>query len=763
MARHDLSTTKHEFPGDSVRKWGRSLLTRLLLMLLCLPVLSLSAEEARPRIGLVLGGGGARGIAHLGVLRVLEEMRIPISCISGTSMGSLVGGIYATGMSVAEMERRVAAIEWDDLFTDDPPRKEKPFQAKRDDYENLFAVELGQRGSGLLLPPGSTGGYKFEFLLREMVARSGNFAEWDFDKLPIPFRAMATDIEHGRSKQFRYGDLVKAMRASMSVPGAIAPVDIAGTLYVDGGLLQNLPVQAARDACADLVIAVNVGSGLLPREELDSALGISLQMVNVMMEQNIRASIASLGDNDILIEPDLGNYSAVDFEQAMSLIPIGEAAARAQAQRLRRYSLSEAEYRQWRSAVLARLPEVPEVREVRVATSGGRVNPEVIERELAEVPGIDLRRHPESDFSLENLNTRLEQIYGRGDFERMDYRMVDLEAVRIVDVEGVEKSWGPNYVKFGLSFATDSDQTRFNANLSHRSTWINSLGAEWRNDLQIGYRDRIASEFYQPVTSRAGVFVAPRFEVQHKPLVYFRDGERLGDYRVTTTRGHFDLGVENKYGEIRLGLFSGHLHAQEDFGVLDYIPDYSRDQTGYTTRIIFDQIDDPDFGYNGVLAVFNSLGTVAGWGSDDNYNRSELFLMGAKTLGKHSFEFSGYIGRTLKGELPPYDPFLLGGFLRGSGYRMDELLGEQVDLLRGVYSYKIAALPPPVGRGVYLGGSLEATRGALGTEVDAETRIHRSMSLFLAADTFLGPAYLAWGQTFGGDSEGTLYLMLGRP
>ncbi len=735
----------------------------LLLGLAAMP-LTLAAGEPPPRIGLVLGGGGARGIAHLGVLRVLEEMRVPIACIAGTSMGSLVGGIYATGMPVDEMERRVAAIRWDDLFTDDPPRREKPFFAKRDDYENLFDLELGQRGARLLLPPGSTGGYKFEFLLREMMAQAGNFAEWDFDKLPIPFRVMATDIEHGRSKQFRYGDLVKAMRASMSVPGAIAPVEIAGTLYVDGGLLQNLPVQAARDACADVVIAVNVGSGLLPREELDSALGISLQMINVMMEQNVRASIASLGADDILIEPDLGNFSAVDFEQATSLIPVGEAAARAQADKLRRFSLPEADYRQWRASVLARLPQVPEVKEVRVATRGGRVNPEVIERELAEVPGIDLRRHPESDFSLENLNARLEQIYGRGDFERMDYHMVDLDdGMRIVDVEGVEKSWGPNYLKFGLSFATDSDQTRFNANLSHRSTWINRLGAEWRNDLQIGYRDRFASEFYQPVTSRAGVFIAPRFEVQHRPLVYFLDGERLGDYRVTTTRGHLDLGVENKYGEVRLGLFTGHLHAQEDFGVLDFIPDYSLDQSGYTARILFDQIDDPDFGYNGVLAVFSSHGTVASWGSDDDYNRSELFVMGAKTLGNHAFELSGYIGRTLKGELPPYDPFMLGGFLRGSGYRMDELIGEQVDLVRTVYSYKIAALPPPVGRGIYLGGSLEATHGALGTEVDAEARIRRSASLFLAADTFLGPAYLAWGQVFGSDNEGTLYLMLGRP
>lgn len=741
----------------------------LLLLLWCLlpsllVALPLQAGEKPPRVGLVLGGGGARGIAHIGVLKVLEELRIPIACIAGTSMGSLVGGVYASGMSAAEMERWVAGIAWADLFTDDPPRAEKPYLAKRDDFENLFDMELGLRGTRILMRPGSTGGYKFEFLLREMLARAGNFSQFDFDALPIPFRAMATDIEHGESKEFRDGDLVKAMRASMSVPGAIAPVEIDGTLYVDGGLLQNLPVQAAREACADVVIAVNVGSGLLPREELDSALNISLQMLNVMMEQNVRSSIASLGGEDVLIQPALGDFSPVDFETSTRLIPLGEAAAREQAEALRRFSVSETAYRNWRAAVAARLPAVPEVREVTVATTGGRVNPEVIERELAEVPGIDLRRRPESDFSLANLNRRLEQIYGRGDFERMDYRMLDSETGRTVEVEGVEKSWGPHYLKFGLGFATDSDQTRFNANLSQRSTWINSRGAEWRNDLQIGFRDRLVSEFYQPFSSRAGFFVAPRLELEQEPIVQFVDGDYIGDYRVTTARGHLDLGVQNKYGELRLGLFGGHLNAQEDLGVLNLLPNYSREQRGYTLRILFDQIDDPDFGYNGVLVRFSSLGTLADWGSDDDYNRSELFLMGAKSVGRHSLEISAYLGRTLRGELPPYDPFLLGGFLRGSGYRMDELAGDEVDLLRGVYSYKIASLPPPLGRGVYLGGSLEATRGALDPVAAADDRIRHSASLFIAADTFLGPAYLAWGQVIGGGGdEGTLYLRLGRP
>jgi len=720
------------------------------------------AQERKPRVGLALGGGGARGVAHLGVLKVLEEMRIPISCVAGTSMGALVGGVYASGMPIDELTARVARIDWDDTFNDDPPRVEKPFRAKRDDFLNLFPLELGQRGFALLLPPGATAGYKVEFLLRDLVARAGNFAEQDFDRLPIPYRALATNIEDGTSRVFRRGDLVKAMRASMSVPGAIAPVEIDGALYVDGGLLQNIPVAAAREACADVVVAVNVGSGLLKRDEIRSMLGISLQMINVLMEQNVRASLATVGPADVLIEPALGEFSAADFGHAMSLVAIGEAAARAQADKLRRFSVSEEEYRAWRASLAARLPAVPPVTDLRVSTALGRVNPQVIERQLAEVPGIDLRKREERDFSVPNLNARLEEVYGGGDFERMDYRFADGPAGRTVEVSGVEKSWGPNYVKFGLSLASDKEQTRFGLGASHRATWLNSLGAEWRNDAQVGYHDRVSSEFYQPLHFRSGMFVAPRYEFNQKPIVFFVDGRRVGQYNVQTSRAHLDLGVQNKYGELRLGAFAGRLKAQEDFGTFRLAPNFDIDQTGYTASFTIDQIDRPQFPRSGLLVNASAYGTTSTDDPDGNYGKADLFALAAKTWGRHTLQLAGYVGDTVQGQTPPYDPFLLGGFLRGSGYRMDELLGTSVALVRAVYSNRLAALPSQLGSGVYAGGSLEATRARLGGIAGPE-KTRPSASLFLAADTFLGPAYLAYGQALSGERPWSLYLMLGVP
>jgi len=735
----------------------------VLTLLTALAAIPAPAMADRPRIGLVLGGGGARGVAHIGVLRELERMRVPVDCIAGTSMGALVGGVYASGMSTDEMIDRLSRVDWGALFVDDPPRKQKPYRAKQDSYLNLFDFEIGLGADGLHLPPGGTAGYKTEFLLRELVAGAGNFADQDFDRLPIPFRALATDIEDGTSKVFRHGDLAKVMRASMSVPGAIAPVEIGGSLYVDGGLLQNLPVAAAREACADVVIAVNVGSGLLGRKDLASALNISLQMVNVLMDQNVRQSLASLKPTDVLVRPVLGSYSAANFEQALTLVETGEVAARAQSIPLSRLSLTEAEYAAWRKRVEARLPTVPPVTDVRVASTGGRVNPEVIERELAEVPGIDPRRRPETDFSVANLHSRLEQIYGGGDFESMDYEMLDRFGQRTLVVRGHEKSWGPDFLKFGLNLAADNGQTRFNAAVSHRAPWLNRLGGEWRNYLQLGYRDRLSTEFYQPVSIRAGAFVAPRFEWRKDPQVFFLDGKRIGQLDVQTARGHLDVGLQNKFGEIRFGVFGGRLQTTEDFGLVSLVPDEDLSQAGYVFSAVFDQIDSPHLPQDGLLVSFRSFNTLKSWGSDDDYNKTELFAMGAKSFGRHALQLAGYYGDSLRGELPIYDVFFLGGFQRGSGYGMDELVGNDVRMARGVYTYKLDTLPGKLGRGVYAGGSLEATRGAVGLDPNTKQQVRSSMSLFLGADTIFGTAYLAFGQALSGDRPHTFYLMFGTP
>lgn len=751
----------------------RKLVPLVLLVSLVSPDQS-RPEAQPPRVGLVLSGGGARGVAHIGVLKVLEEMRIPISCIAGTSMGALVGGVYAVGVPLDDMTNQLGRIDWDDLFSDDPPRTKIPYKSKRDEFENLFRLEfenrfhweLGQKGMSLLLPNAVTSGFKVEFMLRELVAQAGNFANQDFDRLPIPYRAIATNIESGALKEFRSGDLVKAMRASMSFPGIVAPIEIDGVLYVDGGLVQNLPVASARAICADVVIAVNLGSGLLRREELTSPVGMLFQTFNVLTDQNVHQSLASLKPTDVLIEPELGDFSSADFAEAMALIPKGEAAARRKSEALSKFSVSDAEYLAWRKSVTARMPIVPPVTDIQVTTTPGKVNSEVIEHELAGTPGINPEHRPGSDFSLENLNERLKTIYGSGDFERVDYQILDQQGARTVDVRGVEKSWGPNYVRFGLGLASDSEQTRFNVSVSHRTTWVNSLGAEWKNDLQLGFRKRFASEFYQPVTFKGGAFVAPRIELQDEPIIFFLNGRKVGEYRVEYARGFLDWGIQNEYGELRFGGFGGFLYANEDFGTFRTIPSLSPRQVGFTGSATFDRIDGTPFQRNGVLARVRTFGTSRSMGSQDQYNKTEFLLMATKTFGDHSFEVSGYYGNTMYGNLPAYDPFLLGGFQRGSGYRIGELLGTQAALARGVYMYKLVSLPSVIGKAVYLGGSIEGTRVSVGITQLNDKLIRPSGSLFIGADTILGPVYVAYGETFlSGVNAGqdSVYFLLGIP
>jgi len=719
------------------------------------------AGATRPRVGLVLSGGGARGVAHLGVLRVLEQLRIPIDCIAGASMGALVGGVYASGMSLDEIEAQLRDLDWDALFDDDPERAAKPFSVKKDDFENYFHFELGFRKRQVLLPTGTTAGYKFEFFIRELTERAGNFPDRDFDSLPIPYRAVATNLENGTLSTFRRGDLAKVMRASMSVPGVIAPIELNGALHVDGGLVRNLPVDIAREACADVVIAVNLGTPLLPKAELGSVVGVALQSINLLTEQNVRASLASLGPRDILIEPALSGYSSSDFSRAMETIAIGAAAANEKLEALKRLGVSAEAYAAWRAHVIARLPAVPPVTDVQVKTTQ-RVSGEVIERELAEVPGIDLRRRPETDFSLPNLHKRLTEVYGRGDFERMDYQMVDRPGARIVLVEGVEKAWGPDYLKFGLGVATDNDQARFSALARYRKTWLNSFGAEWRNDLQMGTYTRVASEFYQPLGLRAGAFVAPRFDYTSDPVIFFSEGRRLGEYKVSRTRIHIDGGVQNYLGEARAGVFAGRLKANEDFGLVTTVPDYDIRQAGYTFSATFDRLDNVNFPRNGFLARLTGFGTVAGWGSDDNYTKLDLKVTGAKSMGRHTLSLLAEAGVNPTGTVPPYDPFQLGGFQRLSGYRMDQLNASEIAFGRAVYYYQFARLPSVLGRGIYAGGSLEGGKVNSPLDPSIGSKWRPALGLFIGADTVLGPVYLGWGKSLIDDSR-SFYFLIGRP
>ena len=706
----------------------------------------------RPVVCLVLSGGGARGAAHIGVLKVLEELRVPVDCIAGTSMGSLVGGAYASGMSIAEMEALIATITSDELFHDDPPRQDQAIRRKLDDRSILFELELGVRDGELLLPKGAVSGIQLETVLRRLAKAS---APGGFDALPIPFRAVATDLVSGKAVVIDSGELAHAMRASMSVPAAIAPAQVRGMLLVDGGLTDNLPVDVARAMGADVVIAVNLGTPLLKREQLGSVVGITEQFINILTEQNVRASLASLKPTDVLIEPELGNFSAADFDHLPKAVPIGEAAARKAAPRLSALSLAPAAYAELRAKQGPAEPPAPApVAEIRF-DGLKRVNPAALEEIIDTAPGRPLDKAV--------LDRDLRRIYGTGDFERLDYRILREGDRQVVMIDATEKEWGPNYLRFGLGLVSDfAEGNAFNLAVSYRRTWLDSLGAEWRVYAQVGETAGLATEYYQPLPIGHGLFVAPRAAAWRNTLNLYQQSDRIATYNVRQAAVGVDLGVDiTRYGEVRLGVETGTLRAALNTGPPSLAPPEGRIGTGgLRLRAIVDQLDNVNFPRSGYAALVDVKSQLKGLGADFSYVKWEADAAIAFASGRHSLTLSAKAGGAGGGDpLPAYDQFFWGGFLQQSGYPTASLAGAELAFGRAIYLYRLTEVK--IIGPVYAGASLELGRMGKPLVPGNSTDLLTSSALFLGADTPIGPFYLGFG--FAADGNRSAYMFLGRP
>lgn len=706
----------------------------------------------RPKICLVLSGGGARGAAHVGVLKVLEEYRVPIHCIAGTSMGSLVGAAYASGTTVPEMDEIMASITTELLFKEKPPRAEMSMRRKADDYRAFFGPEIGITGGKISLGKGVVTGVQLETVLRQLSKIKGY---QNFDKLPIPFRAVATDLVNGKAVVFKDGELANVMRASMSVPGAVAPAEFDGMMLVDGMLTSNLPVDAARAMGADLVIAVNVGTPLLKREELNGIGGVVGQMLSILTEQNVQASLASLKPDDILITPELEGYGTGDFDDLKKIAPLGEPAARKVAERLARLSIPAAEYAALRERqMIAVAPDTRPVDEIRFENLA-LVNPDSAR--------IHMQTKPGEPIDQKKLDMDMRRIYGTGDFEHVNYRYLDEPGKRILAVDAVEKSWGPDSLRFGLGLSSDfGGDALYNLLVSYRKRWINPLGAEWRTDLQMGSTTSLGSEFYQPVTASGSFFIAPSVFLQRTTAPVYQGDSRLATIDRRKAEARLDLGANlYEYGVLRLGVLTGKVKREVDTGTLP-IPVNSETITlgAYNARLILDQLDSVHFPRAGWKVDLGYLKSDTGLGADDSYDKWEASGSFVHSFGEHTFNIGGVAG-ALSGSklLPAYDQFALGGFLNLSGLSTGQLIGEKVQFGRAMYYHRLSR--SAIFEGAYGGISLEA--GKVSHPLIATNRDDwiRAASIFVATDTPLGPAYLGYGQTQ--DGPDSWYFYLGRP
>jgi NTE family protein len=711
-----------------------------------------AAEAARPqRICLVLSGGGARGAAHVGVIKVLEELRVPIHCIAGTSMGAIVGAAYASGMSVPEMEAALAEINTERLFVDNPPRALTAMPRKKDDFLPLAAPEFGVSASGLTAPKGLVSGVALEAELRRLVkVRSARH----FDRLPIPFRAVATSLGDGKMFVFDRGDLATAMRASMAVPALVAPLNLNGQLLVDGGLVRNLPVDVARGMGATVVIAVNLGTPLLKPEQIVGILGISTQMINILSEENVNRSLATLTKNDVLVVPLLDGFSAGDFDNLPQAVPAGVAAARWVAESLGRYSLPAADFAALRKRQTATGVAEDGVVEAIAVTGNRRVSPEVILESMGTRVGDPVDR------ALIDLDMR--RIYGRGDFEsvRPDVKDIDGQQTLVIDV--TEKTWGPTYARFGLSLEGALGQaTTFNLVASTRTTWLNRHGAEWRNDVALGNTTELATSLYQPLTERQVFFVEPRLNYFNRPFDLYVDSIKLAGFRDQGVGAQFDLGANlGEYAEARLGTSFGRRDFKRDSGP-DLLAAGRNVGTSIGTALAslrIDRLDSVGLSRSGYLVTLDALHSTRALGASDAYSRFEAQARSATSFGAHTVRLALRAGDTPEGsELPVYAQFQLGGFLNMSGYRPQQLIGPRYVYGRVLYQGQIARVP--LLDGVYGGAAAELARMPQLVPVN-DDRYFRAGTLYLAADTPLGVAYLGYG--YSNNDNQAVYLILGN-
>jgi NTE family protein len=716
---------------------------------LLLPIMGRAADG--PRIGLVLSGGGARGLAHIGVLKVLEELRVPVHCITGTSMGAIVGGAYASGTPAAQLEQSALKADWDDLFRDRPPRAEVSSRRKFEDYKTLFALEYGVKRDGLRLPKGVIAGIAMEGFIRGLTQQA--IGVTDFRQLPIPFLPVAADIETGEAVVLERGSLAQAIRASMSLPGVIAPVEVDGRLLVDGGIADNLPVDEARKLCADVVIAVNIGTPPLEREQIKSVLSVTNQVSLLLGQASVEAQLRRLGRRDVLIAPDLAAISVGSFRRADEAIARGEAAARAASAALTRYSLPADQYAALRRRQIVAAPGLGTVDEIRFEGLQ-RTNPEVLRSLVRSKPGEPLTE--------ERVSADLRRIYGLGDFESIGYRIEEQAGRRVVVIRPREKDWGPDYLRFGLGLATDfQGDSFFNILATYRRTWLNRLGAEWLLEAQVGRDTLLSTEFYQPIEQRGRFFVAPYIGVGRSTRGVFVGEDRVADYDVDFARLGLDAGaVLGTWGEARLGALWRQVDARVDTGS-PVLPALDERSAGPRVLLFADRYDSAWFPRRGYRLLATAYVADGSFGSDRDYKRVEAQVSGAKSWGAHTLTAAAWGGSDLDSDLPAYEAFTLGGPLRLSGYRIDEFAGRRMTFGRLTYYNRAIALPGFLGTGVFLGASLEAGEVKRRFDGFPSAGTIWSGSVFLAADSFLGPGYLGLGA--GEKGRWSLFLLLGAP
>lgn len=705
-----------------------------------------AAVVAEPgRTALVLGGGGARGAAHIGVIEVLERERIPVDCVVGTSMGGLVAGSYAAGLSPKMMRDKLAGADWTDIFLDLADYSQLSYRQKRVSRRYLAGTQVGLSERGFQIQPGVVAGEKIKLFFNQLVDE--DLGERNIEQLPIPLAIVATDIGTGERVVFRDGSLTQAMRASMSVPGLMAPVEYRGRKLVDGGLVDNVPVEVARGLCqADRVIVVNVGSPLKAPEEVGSLLSVSAQMIGILTKQNVERSLSTLTGADIYIAPELGDIRATDFARYEEAAATGRAAAERQLSALRILAVTPENYAQWGQKRRSPAREAVVIDEVVIAPTK-RVHPAFVARHIQQQVGQTLDRAA--------LEQDLIRTYGDGFYDGVDYRVIRRDERNVLEVLVRERDWGSDYITFGFAIDNEYRQgSSFNVRGAYRNTWINSYGGEFFAAVDVGGKPSMELNFYQPLTPSQRFFVEPLYFRKRETIGIYSDDQQVAEYKLDTSYYELALGKNlGVYGRSKFGWRDYHMRGSADISAV-VLPDVDEQYGGLIYELNLDRRNRlyfPSHGWRADISYFDS--------PDEGYKKLSLDLGAVYKLDDFVVGARAAHITSLKGVLPVYDAVMLGGFLNMSGYASNQILGDDAFYAHLRTERIIGRMPLGLNGDLRLGLGIEAARLDQIYTLNSDELWLDSAVIYLGGETPLGPLYLGYGFTFSGDYN--LYLQLG--
>lgn len=704
----------------------------------------------RPRIGLVLAGGGAKGGAHVGVLKVLEELRVPVDCIAGTSMGALVGAGYASGIPAADLQQFLIDIDWKSVVGGLGQRDLEPIEQKRAGVTYSNDVELGFKNGRVVVPGGLVNTSGIEDLLRSYVARAR--MQSSFDHLPIPFRAVATDMVTGEMVVLDKGDLATAMRASMAIPGAFAPVITDEHILADGGMVRNIPVDVARKLCADVVIVVNLVEPPAQREKLQSATQLMSRSMDVMLQANETLQLQTLTDRDVRIDVFMGDIGTADFERVPETIPLGQAAAREAAARLKTLALPEAEYAAWRRKATA--SQDIEARLAGVRYEGlNRVNPAYLEQQSQVRAGdtVDTKK----------ISEEAQRMSALRDFDSIEYRLEGDPSNPTLVWTPREKLIGPDYLKFDLGmYASEGGDIAFAIYAKHNRTWLNALGGEWRNEVQLGSENLLATSVHQPLDVGQRYFVEPRLAWTRNWEYVFLDGERLARYRLSDFGGSLETGMNlGNRSQLRVGYLFSRREVAVNTGT-PLLPEIERDDAGLTASFTFDSRDTPFNATRGAAATLEYFRSEESLGADSDWERLEIGLGLAVPVRNDVIWMTLAGGSNLNSVLPADRTFRIGGPGSFPGFELGEIRSDEYWLASGSYLWKIKDIMSIRGQALYAGLRLQAgqTYERL-DQIDEDTMY--GASLYVTGRTQVGPLTVGFGAT--STESYSVWLAIGRP